>query len=139
LEGGEDNEDNVTTKGEVRQVEEEGKPAIVIKGDKQIPIDVDIVDIYDEDEKMPLAKLFILDVIKEELNNVEINKNQVKNLVEQFKSLQESKANTKRREIDTKIKKLIHGVMIPHVEHIILVERTKIKPYTRDGMFHLIL
>ncbi len=139
MEGGEDNEDNVTTEGEVRQVEEEGKPAIAIKGDKQIPIDVDIVDIYDEDETMPLAKLFILDVIKEELNNVEINKNQVKNLVEQFKSLQESKANTKRREIDTKIKKLIHGVMIPHVEHIILVERTKIKPYTRDGMFHLIL
>jgi hypothetical protein len=54
----------------MRQVEEEGKPAITIKVDKQIPIDVDIMDIYDEYEMMPLAKLFILDVIKEELNNV---------------------------------------------------------------------
>jgi len=123
----------------MKQVKEEGKPIITIKGDKQIPMDVDIMDIYDEDEMMPLAKLFILDVIKEELNNVEINKNQVKNLVDQFKSLQESKANTKRREIDTKMKKLIHGIMIPHVEHIILVKRTKSKPYTRDDMLHLML
>lgn len=123
----------------MKQVKEEGKPIITIKGDKQIPMDVDIMDIYDEDEMMPLAKLFILDVIKEELNNVEINKNQVKNLVDQFKSLQESKANTKRREIDTKMKKLIHGIMIPHVEHITLVERTKSKPYTRDDMLHLML
>jgi len=34
LEGGEENEDDVTIEGEVRQVEEEGKLAITIKGDK---------------------------------------------------------------------------------------------------------
>jgi hypothetical protein len=71
----------------VKQVKEEGKLFVAIKGDKQIPVDVDIVDIYDEYETMPLSKLFTLDVIKEEPNNVEINKNQVRNLVEQCKSL----------------------------------------------------
>jgi len=97
------------------------------------------VDICDEDETMPLSKFFTLDVIKEELNNVEINKNQVRNLVEQSQSLQEPKGNTKKKEIDTKMRKLIHGVMIPHVEHITLVERARIKPYTRDDMLHLML
>ncbi len=71
----------------MKQVKEEGKLFVAIKGDKQIPVDVDIVDIYDEYETMPLSKLFTLDVIKEEPNNVEINKNQVRNLVEQCKSL----------------------------------------------------
>ncbi len=37
------------------------------------------------------------------------------------------------------MRKLIFGAMPPQVEHPTLVERTSIKPYIRNDMFHMML
>ncbi len=51
-------EDDTTIKGEVRQVEEEGKSIETIEKGKQIPTNVNIVDIFDEDEAIPFSQLY---------------------------------------------------------------------------------
>jgi AmiR/NasT family two-component response regulator len=51
-------EDDATIEGEVRQVEEEGKSTKVVEKVKQIFADVNIVDIFDEDETISLSHLY---------------------------------------------------------------------------------
>jgi len=50
--------DDATIEGEVRQVEEEGKSIATIEKGIQIPIDVNIADIFDENEAIPLSQLY---------------------------------------------------------------------------------
>ncbi len=57
----EETKDDATIAGEVRQVEEDGKSIEAIEKGKQIPTNVanvDIVDIFDEDEATPLSQLY---------------------------------------------------------------------------------
>jgi hypothetical protein len=56
LEEGENNEDDATTKGEMRQIKEEEKSIEIIKKGKYILADIDIVNKYDDDEITPLSK-----------------------------------------------------------------------------------
>jgi len=51
-------EDDATIKGEVRQVKEEGKSIVAIEKGIYIPTDVNIADIFDEDEASPLSQLY---------------------------------------------------------------------------------
>jgi hypothetical protein len=41
--------------------------------------------------------------------------------------------------MESRVKKLIYGVMPPQVEHLTLVERIGVRPYTRNDMFHMML
>jgi hypothetical protein len=50
--------DDATIEGEARQVEEEGKSIEVVEKGKQILVNADIVDIFDEDETTPLSQLY---------------------------------------------------------------------------------
>jgi hypothetical protein len=54
----EETEDDATIEGEATQVEEEGKSTKIVKKVKQILIDVNIVDIFDEDETIPLWQVY---------------------------------------------------------------------------------
>ncbi len=81
-------EDDVTIEGEARQVEEEGKSTKVIEKAKQIPTNVDIVDISNEDETTSLSQLYFKNAIKEKLSNVKIGTNQVGAYEEQIKGFQ---------------------------------------------------
>jgi hypothetical protein len=51
----EETEDDVTIEGEARQVQEEGKLNEVVAKVKQILVDVNIMDISNEDETIPLS------------------------------------------------------------------------------------
>jgi len=54
----EETKDYTTIEGEVRQVKEEGKSIEAIENGKQIPTNVNIVDIFDEDEAIPFSRLY---------------------------------------------------------------------------------
>jgi len=58
-------EDDATIEGKVRQVEEEGKSTEIMEKVKQIFANVNIVDIFYEDETIPLSHLYSQSVIKE--------------------------------------------------------------------------
>ncbi len=53
LEGGENNEDDATTKGEMKQIKEKDKSIEIIKQGKYIITNIDIVNKYDDDEITP--------------------------------------------------------------------------------------
>jgi hypothetical protein len=68
-------ENDVTTKGEIKQIKEQGKSTEEVEKRKEIPIDVDIMDIYDEDETTPLSKICPQNIIKVKLSNPKIGTN----------------------------------------------------------------
>jgi deoxyadenosine/deoxycytidine kinase len=61
----EETKDEVTIEGEVTQVEEEGKLTEIVEKVKQILANVNIVDIFDEDETITLSQFYFQSVIKE--------------------------------------------------------------------------
>jgi hypothetical protein len=69
--------DDATIEGEAKQVEEEGKSIEVVEKGKQIPTNVDIVDISNENETIPFSHLYFHSEIKEELGNEKIGINKV--------------------------------------------------------------
>ncbi len=54
----EETKDDTTIEGEVRQVKEEGKLIEAIEKGKQIPKNVNIMDIFNEDEAIPFSQLY---------------------------------------------------------------------------------
>ncbi len=78
-------ENDAAIEGEVRQIEEESKSIEAIKKGKQIPINVDIVDIFDEDEAIPLSQFYYWSAIKEEPSNAKTCTNQMGSFDEQTK------------------------------------------------------
>jgi hypothetical protein len=54
----EETKDDTTIEGEVRQVKEEGKSIEAIEKGKQIPKNVNIMDIFNEDEAIPFSQLY---------------------------------------------------------------------------------
>ncbi len=56
LEGGENNEDEATTKGEMKQIKEEDKSIKIINKDKYILAYMDVINKYDDDKITPLSK-----------------------------------------------------------------------------------
>jgi len=50
--------DDTTIEGKVRQVKEEGKSIEAIEKGKQIPKNVNIMDIFNEDEAIPFSQLY---------------------------------------------------------------------------------
>jgi hypothetical protein len=54
----EETKDDTTIEREVKQVKEEGKSIEAIEKGKQIPTNVNIVDIFDEDEAIPFSQLY---------------------------------------------------------------------------------
>jgi hypothetical protein len=59
-----------------------------IKRGKKIPIDVNIMDIFDEDETISLSQLYPQSMIKEEPSNTDIGTNQVGAFEEPAKGFQ---------------------------------------------------
>jgi hypothetical protein len=41
--------------------------------------------------------------------------------------------------VETRMKKMIYGVVFPRVEHLTLVEKAGVKPYSKSDMVHMIL
>jgi len=54
----EETKDDATIEGEAKQVKEEGKSIEAIKKGKKILIDANIMNIFDEDETIPLSQLY---------------------------------------------------------------------------------
>ncbi len=65
----EETKDDTTIEREVKQVKEEGKSIEAIEKGKQIPTNVNIVDIFDEDEAIPFSQLYYQSAIKEKPSN----------------------------------------------------------------------
>lgn len=91
-------EDDATIEREVKQVEEEGKSIEVVEKGKQIPTNVDIVDIFDEYETTPLSYIYQQSAIKEEPSNAKKGKNQVGTSKERTKGFKGWKLVQEKRE-----------------------------------------
>ncbi len=110
-----------------------------IRRGKKIPIDVDIMDIFDEDATTSLSQLYPQSTIKEEPSNTKIGTNHVGAFEEPTKGFQRLEVGTKGEGVETRVKKLIYGTMPPQIEHPTVVERASIRPYTENDMLHMML
>ncbi len=41
--------------------------------------------------------------------------------------------------VETKMKKMIYGIVAPRVKHPILAEKASVKPYSKNDMVHMML
>jgi len=97
----EETENDVTIKGEARQVKEEGKSTKAVEKGKQILTYANIVDISYEDETTPLSQLYFQSAIKEEHGNAKIGTNQMGASKKQTKGFQRSEVSTRIEGVET--------------------------------------
>ncbi len=105
--------DDATTERNTKSNKEQSKSPEEVRREKEIPIDANIMDIFDENETTPLSQLYLQNTIKEKPGNTNISTNQVGTYEEPTKEFQRPKVGTEGDGVETRMRKLIYGIMPP--------------------------
>jgi hypothetical protein len=98
---GDKTEDDATTKGEIRSNKEQSKLTEEVRMGKEILVNVDIMDIFDEDETTSLSQLYPQSTIKEKPSNTNIDTNLVGAFEEPTKGFQKPEVGTEGKGVET--------------------------------------
>jgi hypothetical protein len=85
----------------------------------------------DEDETMPIEKLIRKQEVVDHASTSNVNKLKVEN--------KDHATSMDGEWVETRMRKMIYGVVAPRVEYPTLVEKANVKPYSKSDMVHMLL
>jgi len=90
--------DDATTERNTKSNKEQSKSPEEVRREKEITIDANIMDIFDENETTPLSQLYLQNTIKEKLGNTNISTNQVGHMKNQLRNFKDQRLVLKETE-----------------------------------------